>query len=88
VSPDGFLDRYNCGICSRGDWKKFVDSLKYMLADNRYIKFGQNGRKYVELNHDITKIIGEYKTRFTESYKPGKKKSALKRTNNTENTNE
>ena len=64
VNPDGFLDKYNCGVCSRGDWKKFVDSLKYMLADNRYIELGRNGRKYVEENHDITKIAMKYKKLF------------------------
>jgi len=66
VNPDGFLDRYNCGVCSRGNWRKFVDSLKYMLAEDRYIELGGNGRKYVEENHDITKIAMKYKKLFID----------------------
>ncbi len=70
VNPDGFLDKYNCGVCSRGDWKKFVDSLKYMLAEDLYIELGRNGRKYAEENHDITKNIEQYKKLFISAKTP------------------
>jgi glycosyltransferase involved in cell wall biosynthesis len=74
VNPDGFLDKYNCGTCADGDWKKFVDSLKFLLAEDRYIELGKNGRKYVEQNHDITKIIEEYKKLFIEAAEKHRKK--------------
>jgi hypothetical protein len=32
-----------------------------MLDSRRYIDIGGNGRKYVEENHDIAKIIEQYK---------------------------
>lgn len=64
VNPDGFLDKYNCGQSCGGDFQKLIDSLKYMLAENRYIESGNNARKYAEQNHDIKKIIEQYKTIF------------------------
>jgi len=67
VNPDGFLDKYNCGICANGGWNKFVESLKLMLADNQYIGLGQNGRKYVEKNHDIKTITEQYKKLFSQA---------------------
>ncbi|MHC4396448.1 MAG: glycosyltransferase family 4 protein [Planctomycetota bacterium] len=66
VNPDGFLDDYNCGIGCSGDWEKFVDSINFMLEEQRYIKLGKNARKYVEKNHDITKIIERYKSYFIQ----------------------
>ncbi|MDH4240387.1 MAG: glycosyltransferase family 4 protein [Phycisphaerae bacterium] len=64
VNPDGFIDKYNCGMCANGDWEKFVDSLKGMLEQERYIELGKNARKYAIENHDITKIIEQYKSCF------------------------
>jgi len=64
VNPDGFLDEYNCGISCDGDWGKFTDSLKLILEEERYIELGKNARKYVEKNHDINKIIEQYKNCF------------------------
>jgi glycosyltransferase involved in cell wall biosynthesis len=66
VNPDGFLDEYGCGISCEGDFKRFRDSLGFMLAENRYIEMGKRGRKYVEQNHDIKKIIEEYKKIFRQ----------------------
>jgi glycosyltransferase involved in cell wall biosynthesis len=66
VNPDVFLDEHKCGICCNGDWKKFVDSLKGMLEQKRYIELGQNARKYAEENHDITKIVEQYKSCFIQ----------------------
>jgi hypothetical protein len=37
-----------------------------MLNSRRYIDIGGNGRKYVEENHDIRKIVEQYKTVFQE----------------------
>jgi hypothetical protein len=39
-----------------------------MLQDEEAIKFGQNGRSYVEATHDITKIIEQYKQIFLSKF--------------------
>jgi glycosyltransferase involved in cell wall biosynthesis len=66
VNPDGFLNKFNCGLCADNDWNKFVESLKFMLCKDKYIELGKNARKYVEDNHDIAKIIGTYKKYFID----------------------
>jgi len=64
VNPDGFLEQHHCGICCNDRFDRLVDSLNSMLADNRYVELGKNGRKYVEQNHDIKRIAEEYKKLF------------------------
>jgi hypothetical protein len=64
VNPDGFLNKFNCGLCADNDWNRFVDSLKFMLRENKYIELGKNAGKYARDNHDITKIIEIYKKHF------------------------
>jgi len=64
TNPDGFLDRFDCGLCANGDWDKFVDSLKRLLRENLYMEMGKNARKYVEETHDISKIVEQYKKYF------------------------
>lgn len=64
VNPDDFLNKHTCGISCNGDWQRMVDSLKFLLEDERYVQMGENGKKYVEENHDVTKIIQQYKTLF------------------------
>jgi glycosyltransferase involved in cell wall biosynthesis len=64
VNPDGFLDTCKCGLCCNGDVSRLTYNLRLMLENNRYEEFGANARKYVELNHDVNKIAGEYKTIF------------------------
>lgn len=64
VNPDGFLDKYNCGHCCEDRFAKLIDSLKFMLAENRFVGPGKNARRYAEQNHDIRKIAGEYKKLF------------------------
>lgn len=64
VNPDGFLDKYNCGQCCEDRFPKLIDSLRFMLAENRFIEPGKNARRYAEQNHDIRKIAGEYKRLF------------------------
>jgi len=64
VNPDGFLDRYNCGVCCNDNWEELVNSLKRILEGERCLELGRNARKYVEEHHDITKIIEQYKTIF------------------------
>jgi len=67
VNPDAILDKYKCGICAGGDWERFVDSLRSMLENDKYIEMGKMGRKYVEENHDISKIINQYKGMFAKA---------------------
>ena len=66
VNPDGFLDKYNCGSCANGDWELFVDMLKKLLNPETAEKLGNNARMYVEEYHDITKIVEQYKSCFTQ----------------------
>jgi glycosyltransferase involved in cell wall biosynthesis len=64
VNPDEFLTRYGCGLACGGDMEKLKTGLAFLLENNRYVEIGQNGRKYAEQTHDITKIIEQYKTIF------------------------
>jgi len=66
VNPDGFLDKYECGMCANGDWELFVDKLKKILVRETAHKLGNNARKYAEEFHDINKIIKKYKKCFTQ----------------------
>jgi glycosyltransferase involved in cell wall biosynthesis len=61
VNPDGFLDKYKCGLCANGDWKLFVDMLKQILNTETAEKLGNNARRYAEENHDIAVIADQYK---------------------------
>jgi len=73
VNPDGFLDEYSCGMSCGGDTERLAENLKFMLAEDRYIELGRNGRKYVAEHHDITKIVDKYKEIFTGLLRSGEK---------------
>jgi glycosyltransferase involved in cell wall biosynthesis len=64
VNPDNFLDKHNCGISCNGNWRLLVGSLRSLLEEDRCLKMGINGKKYVEEYHDVTKIVGQYKELF------------------------
>jgi glycosyltransferase involved in cell wall biosynthesis len=64
VNPDRFLEQHNCGTCCDDRFECLVDSLNFMLAENRYVELGRNARKYVEQNHDIKRTVEEYKELF------------------------
>jgi len=66
VNPDGFLDKYGCGVCCGGDENVMADELKKMLEEDSWEELGRNGRKYAEENHDIKKIVNRYKEVFTK----------------------
>jgi glycosyltransferase involved in cell wall biosynthesis len=66
VDPDGFINRYDCGVSCDGDWRRLVESLKTMLHEQQYLQFGKNGRAYVEEHHDLTRIVKQYKHLFIE----------------------
>ena len=72
VNPDGFLDKYSCGICCDGNTERLAESLRFMLEKNRYVELGGNGRKYAEEHHDITKIVEQYKHIFTQTVRKRK----------------
>ncbi|HUW20445.1 MAG TPA: glycosyltransferase family 4 protein [Sedimentisphaerales bacterium] len=61
VNPDGFLDKYGCGFCCKGDSRQLIDLLRFLLQENRYIDFGRKAREYAEQNHDIAAIAEKYK---------------------------
>jgi glycosyltransferase involved in cell wall biosynthesis len=71
VNPDGFINRYNCGMSCDDDWQRMIGSLKTMLQENRYMELGQNGKKYVEERHDLAKIIELYKELFKKLLRRG-----------------
>lgn len=64
INPDGFVDKYKCGICADDDWEKFVESFKILLNPEIGGEYGRNGLEYAKQNHDITEIIREYKELF------------------------
>jgi glycosyltransferase involved in cell wall biosynthesis len=66
VNPDGFLDKYKCGMCANGDRELFVEMLKKLLVTETAENLGNNARKYVEEHHDITKIAEQYKSSLTQ----------------------
>jgi len=66
VNPDGFLDKYKCGMCANGEWELFVDMLKKLLNHETAHELSNNARKYVEEHHDVTKIIEQYKSCFIQ----------------------
>ena len=60
VDPDGIISRYKLGYCSK-NFEQMLDNIKTLLKDKELLKMmGENGRKYVEENHDIRKIADQY----------------------------
>ncbi len=69
TNPDGFLEKYKCGLCAKGNWNAFVRQGATLLDSRTQSEYGQNGRKYAAENHDITKIIEQYKKLFIAAKK-------------------
>ncbi|HSV27879.1 MAG TPA: glycosyltransferase, partial [Sedimentisphaerales bacterium] len=61
VNPDGFLDKYRCGLCAGGDWRRFVEMLDMLLDAANYAAYSENARGYFNENHDMGTIIAKYK---------------------------
>ena len=58
--PDGILCRYKMGFHSK-TFNQLVKDVKTLLVDEKLREeMGVNGRKYVESEHDLTPIVGEY----------------------------
>lgn len=66
VNPDDFINKHRCGLCSNGDWDIFVDMLQRLLDEETSRKYGRNGRRYAEENHDIRKISKKYEEIFRQ----------------------
>jgi glycosyltransferase involved in cell wall biosynthesis len=66
VNPDGFLDKYKCGLCARGDRDLFIKMFRDLLVPQDAQQYGMNGRCYVEENHDIVRITAVYKQIFKQ----------------------
>ena len=66
VNPDGFLDKFSCGLNCNGQSDRLSQGLKFMLEKDRYIELGRNARKYAQNNHNIEKVIEQYKKVFTK----------------------
>ena len=63
VDPDGFLEKYDCGLFARNDFDRLKDSLRKILNDEaERARLGANAYRYAKENHDIEKIINNYKT--------------------------
>jgi glycosyltransferase involved in cell wall biosynthesis len=67
VNPDDFLTEYKCGLCANGNWQTFKEMLAILLESKTMYQYGHNGLKYVIKNHDISKIIEEYKSIFIQA---------------------
>lgn len=72
IDPDDFIKKYNCGVSCSGDFQNLVDSLKDILRNDGYMEMGENSRKYVEENHDIAKVIEQYKEIFARLVRPNR----------------
>jgi glycosyltransferase involved in cell wall biosynthesis len=66
VNPDGFLDKFNCGLCANDDWQKFKEMLKRLLEPEIARQYGVNGWGYVNKNNNIEKIVQIYKDLFMQ----------------------
>ncbi|MBN1846264.1 MAG: glycosyltransferase family 4 protein [Sedimentisphaerales bacterium] len=66
VNPDGFLDRYRCGLCAAGDWETFVGMADQLHRPGEASQYGRRARQYAEQHHDIRKIVEQYKCVFRE----------------------
>ncbi|MEM2129068.1 MAG: glycosyltransferase family 4 protein [Candidatus Bathyarchaeia archaeon] len=66
VDPDGIIRNEKLGFCS-GTFKQLVSDVTSLLEDEKLRKsMGENGRKYVEREHDIRKIVKKYIKIFRE----------------------
>ena len=64
VNPDDFLRRHQCGFCAQGDRQRLVDNLRQLLDPSIFAAYSTNARRYAEENHDITRIVEQYKDVF------------------------
>ncbi len=65
VNPDGFLSEQNCGLCAEGNWQIFGQMLGNILKPENFEKFSAAAYNYVRRNHNIDRIVQEYKKIFS-----------------------
>ena len=59
-NSDGVICKYNMGFHSK-TFDQLVEDVKTLLKEEKLREeMGVNGRKYVEREHDLTNIVGEY----------------------------
>lgn len=69
VNPDNFLNKYKCGFCANGNFELMKNQIKGLLEDKElYNKMSKNSYEYAKRNHDIKKIIKQYKKVFIDLY--------------------
>ncbi len=62
VNPDAFLEKNKCGYCANGKMADMILNLKRVLNNPSIMQeMSQNAYFYAQKNHDISKIIVEYK---------------------------
>jgi glycosyltransferase involved in cell wall biosynthesis len=60
VDPDDIISKYKLGYHSK-TFDQIIDNIRTLLKDKELLEImGENGRKYVEENHDIRKIADQY----------------------------
>jgi len=60
VDPDGIISKNKLGFHSK-TFNQMLDNIKTLLKEKKLVmQMGENGRKYVEENHDIKKIVDQY----------------------------
>jgi glycosyltransferase involved in cell wall biosynthesis len=60
VDPDDIISKYKLGYHSK-TFDQMLNNIKTLLNDKELRKtMGENGRKYVEENHDIRRIVDQY----------------------------
>ena len=53
-------------MCAKDDWDMFCEMLNTLLDPDTAGFYGKNGRRYVDENHSIGKIIEDYKKIFQQ----------------------
>ena len=66
VNPDNFLHEHRCGLCPDGDERQFDVMLQRLLDPAVAAEYAASARQYAQEYHDITKIVGQYKSLFQE----------------------
>jgi glycosyltransferase involved in cell wall biosynthesis len=66
ADPDGIIQRYKLGFCSK-NFKQLVADVTNLLENGKLRKrLGNNARKYVEKEHDIRRVAIKYIRLFEE----------------------
>jgi len=67
VDPGGMLSQHGCGITCGGDFERFVESVRRLMADaDLYAKMSVAVLHYVRTYHDKDIVIAQYEKAFRE----------------------